>query len=361
MAEALSDVRALRQQMLKMRDEAKQNEARFKRSQQRELDILSAANLHALFDALTAGLATSYQVDAATLVLLDPDHTIRHLMIAEGGRLRRPDALVFVDAMAGLTPQYSRLSRPWMGPYHPADHGTLKVGEGIASLAMIPLCRKKSLIGSINLGSRDPARYQKTLASDFLAHLGLIASFAIENAVNRARLLRSGFTDVLTGWHNRRYLKIRLEEELSRAGRQGDGVSCLFMDLDHFKSINDTYGHHAGDLVLAECARRIDAEVRTSDVAARYGGEEFVIIAPGASRDVAEKLASRVLKAVNCAPVTLESGESLDVTVSIGVAYLPAPTDETDHKSLGEQLLKRADLAMYDAKSAGRNCVRSAD
>ena len=361
MAETLGEARALRQQILRMRDEAKQNESRFKRSQQRELDILSAANLHSLFDTLTVGLAASYEVDAATLVLLDPDHTIRHLMIAEGGRLRRPETLHFCDALAGLTPQHSRLSRPWMGPYHPADHGAVMVGKNIASLAMIPLCRKKSLIGSINLGSRDPDRYRKTLASDFLAHLGLIASFAIENAVNRARLLRSGFTDVLTGWHNRRYLKIRLEEELSRARRQGDGVSCLFMDLDHFKSVNDPYGHHAGDLVLAECARRIDAEVRTSDVAARYGGEEFVIIAPGASLAVAEKLARRILNAVSRAPVALESGESLDVSVSIGVAYMPAPTNGDDHKSLGEQLLKRADLAMYAAKSAGRNCVRSAD
>lgn len=360
MSDLASDARRLRQQIQQMRDEAKQNELLLRKSQQRELDILSAESLAGLLDGLTVGLAKSYAVDAATLVLADPDHAIRHLLIAEGAKLRRPAAVQFVDALTGLAPQYARLNRPWLGAYAAADHQIIFGDAAYASVAMIALQRQGKLIGSINLGSRDPQRYRRGLASDFLSHLGVIASFAIENTVNRARLLRSGFTDVLTGWHNRRYLQVRLSEELARARRQRHEISCLFMDLDHFKQINDTYGHHAGDLVLAECAHRIDAEVRNSDVAARFGGEEFVVVLPDTNTDAALHLAERVLDAVNRAPVTLPDADAVQVTVSIGVASIAPATFDGDEKTLGEQLLRRADLAMYDAKSAGRNCVRLA-
>src|SRR5207253_433895 len=110
--------------------------------------------------------------------------------------------------------------------------------------------------------SVDPLRFTQELASDFLAHLGLVAAICIENAVNRARLLRSGFTDFLTGFHNRRYLHARLREELARAQRARQSIVCLMIDLDHFKRINDQYGHLAGDAVLREVASRIDAEMR---------------------------------------------------------------------------------------------------
>ncbi|MFK8052228.1 MAG: DUF484 family protein [Woeseiaceae bacterium] len=355
------EVRKLRQQMRLMRDKAKQNENLLKRSQQRELDVLAATSLTDLIDRLTVGLSESYKVDTATIVLCDPDHEIRHLMMAEGGRLRRPEAIHFVDALTGVAPQYSRLYRPWLGAFSAADHQLIFPQRRFASIAMIGLRRQGKLIGSINLASHDADRYQRGLASDFLGHLGVIASFAIENAVNRARLLRSGFTDVLTGWHNRRYLQIRLEEEFSRADRQNFEMSCLFLDLDHFKQVNDSHGHQAGDVVLAECASRIDAEVRSSDVAARFGGEEFVILLPDTELRQAQLLAERILAAVNSKPIALPDGPQLNVTVSIGVASIRPHGMPGDHRTLGEQLLKLADLAMYSAKSAGRNCVRVAD
>src|SRR5208282_6616344 len=96
----------------------------------------------------------------------------------------------------------------------------------------------------------------------------------IENAVNRARLLRAGITDFLTGWHNRRYLQQRLKEELARAQRRAGSIACLMIDVDHFKGINDGYGHLAGDKALKEIAARVEEQIRSMDTAARFGGDE---------------------------------------------------------------------------------------
>ena len=144
--------------------------------------------------------------------------------------------------------------------------------------------------------SVDPMRFTRELASDFLAHLGVVAAICIENAVNRARLMRSGFTDFLTGFHNRRYLHARLREELARAQRAHQSLACLMIDVDHFKRINDQYGHLAGDAVLREVARRMDAEMRISDTGARFGGDEFAIVLSQALDADGEKVAARVLQ-----------------------------------------------------------------
>ena len=129
-------------------------------------------------------------------------------------------------------------------------------------------------------GSRDATRFTRHHGTDFLAHLGAVAAVCIENAVNRARLLRAGITDFLTGWHNRRYLQQRLKEELARAQRRGGTIACLMIDIDKFKSINDGYGHLAGDNALKEVAQRIEAQIRNMDTAARFGGDELAIFCP---------------------------------------------------------------------------------
>jgi diguanylate cyclase (GGDEF)-like protein len=229
--------------------------------------------------------------------------------------------------------------------------------RGLASIAMIPLRCREELIGSVNLCSADVNRFTAHHASDFLAHLGAIASAAIENAVNRARLRRSGFTDMLTGWHNRRYLQARMKEELARACRDGSNLVCMMLDIDHFKHVNDTWGHAAGDSVLRELAQRIDAEVRASDVAARFGGEEFVILLPNTTSADGQFLAERIRNAVSTAPFELPEGGHMPVTVSIGIAEFNPAAVKGDLKSLGEALIARADVALYGAKAAGRDRV----
>lgn len=334
------------------------NDEKMRRTQLRELQLLQAQDLDSLLRALIDGLKESYALEYVSVVLSDPDHDIRHLLLASGTLEESYSGLLIVESLAGLAPQYSALHRPWLGSYSGCDHQMICPGaSGLRSLAMIPLMHRRKMIGSINLCSSDAARYTRDHASDFLAHLGVIASYCVENTINRARLLRSGFTDVLTGWNNRRYLSVRLGEELARARRDRSGLVCLMLDVDHFKRVNDSWGHAAGDAVLREIAHRIESQVRASDVAARYGGEEFVILLPHTDVSSARLLAERVREAISNTSFALPSGELLTVTVSIGISEFVPGIDDVDLKTVGDSLIARADVALYAAKSAGRDRV----
>ena len=208
--------------------------------------------------------------------------------------------------------------------------------------------------GTLNFASRMPDRFTHQLASDFLSHLAAVASVCLENACNRARVLKSGLSDYLTGWHTRRYLNSRLREELARAKRRGGSLSCLMIDLDHFKGINDTYGHLVGDEVLREVTGRIENLIRVSDVAARFGGDELALLLPDTDAPSARVLVQRI-QAAMAAPVEFASGRTVAVTLSIGLAAAQPTRADADYKDMAEHLLAEADAALYRAKSAGRN------
>jgi diguanylate cyclase (GGDEF)-like protein len=351
-----TEIQGLRDHIAALVEEAAKNEKLFKKNQERELELLNADNLAELLDILCNRLAVSYRLEAVTLSLWDPDHETRHLLLAEGLEPQALPKVIFADSVLTLAPQFRSLQKPWLGAYKASDHQLLfRAPHAIKSIALIPLWRRGRLHGTLNFGSKDEQRFTRHLATDFLAHLGVIASFAIENAVNRARIVRSGLTDYLTGWHNRRYLQSRMKEELIRAQRYGSGVYCLIFDLDKFKHINDQYGHLAGDAALREAAQRINDHIRGSDAAARFGGDEFVVLAPGLSQEQALALAERIRDSVAATPVEVAPGVQLTLTVSIGVAgVVPARTDR-DLNAVAEQLMARADAALYCAKQKGRN------
>lgn len=356
--ELTADLELRRRQLDELTAEVALNDDKMRRSQQRELRLLQATDLGSLLEEMIGGLRESYRLKYVSVVLCDPDHDIRHLLLASGTPAESFPRLVMVESLTGLAPQYVALCRPWLGDYATCDHQLIFPDtSGIATVAMIPLIFRGNLIGSINLGSDDAQRFTRDHASDFLAHLGVIGSFCIENGLNRARLLRSGFTDVLTGWHNRRYLQVRLKEELARACRDGSNLVCLMLDIDHFKQVNDTWGHAAGDAVLQELAQRVEAQVRASDVAARYGGEEFVVLLPNTDDEAGARLAERIRAAVSATLIELPGGESVRITASIGIAGIAPDKDETDLKTIGDSLIARADVALYSAKTAGRNKV----
>ena len=166
--------------------------------------------------------------------------------------------------------------------------------------------------------------------------------------------LELAVTDPLTGLHNRRYMQGQLDALSQRAARGGSPVSALLLDIDHFKKINDSFGHDVGDEVLREFAVRLASNVRAVDLPCRYGGEEFVTVMPDTTQDDAERIAERIRRYVSGSPFRVAHGsELLTVTISIGVA---TSTGEAD---TSEALLKRADEALYEAKAAGRNRVIS--
>ena len=360
--ELSAELTSMRRKLSRLTKEVARNTTILQVSQRRELDLLQAEDLTALFRQILVGLRDSYRLETVTVVLCDPDHDVRHLLLAAGTREEELPGLKFVESLSGLAPQYVALRKPWLGPHTKSDHqlifpDTNKARNSLASIAILPLTHKGNLLGSINFGSTDAGRFTPAHATDFFSHLGSIASFALENVVNRARLLRSGFTDVLTGWHNRRYLQVRLTEELARAKRDNSSLVCLMLDLDHFKQVNDIFGHGAGDDVLRELSHRIESQVRGSDVAARYGGEEFVMLLPHTDVDSGNLLAERIRRAVSAEPVVFGDGKSVTITASIGIAYVTPGEKDFDLKTLGESLIARADVALYKAKSGGRDRI----
>jgi two-component system cell cycle response regulator len=163
--------------------------------------------------------------------------------------------------------------------------------------------------------------------------------------------LELAVTDPLTGLHNRRYMSGQLTSLVRRAVQGGGPVAALLVDIDHFKRINDSFGHDTGDEVLREFAVRLATNVRAIDLACRYGGEEFVVVMPDTSLEAAGRIAERLRLHVAGSPFRMPGlEEPLQVTISVGVAA----TLEGDSP---DALLKRADAAVYEAKAAGRNQV----
>ncbi len=177
-------------------------------------------------------------------------------------------------------------------------------------------------------------RYQDRLHANFLKNLSL------------------ALVDSLTGLHNRRYLTTHLEAIMKRMAKDDKPVSLLMIDIDHFKGVNDTHGHAAGDRVLAEIAQKIALNVRGFDLAARYGGEEFVVVMPDTTLDVALEVAERLCLSIGGEPIETDgAAEGIEVTVSIGVSAI----SDGNYDPL--ILVDDADKELYKAKNEGRNRV----
>jgi two-component system cell cycle response regulator len=161
-------------------------------------------------------------------------------------------------------------------------------------------------------------------------------------------------TDPLTGLYNRRYMETHADSLVERAAARGKPLTVLIIDIDHFKAVNDTHGHDAGDDVLREFSDRLRSCIRGIDLACRYGGEEFVVVMPDTDLGVASKVAERIRRRVAAEPFPIERGSrNVEVTISIGLAGRIGPQDKA------ALIMKRADAALYLAKRDGRNRVVS--
>ena len=221
--------------------------------------------------------------------------------------------------------------------------------DGAGNLIVIPLFAEGGCVAVLvaEHSSRAGSRVERRLVS-ILERFASHAALALRNAGLLEQMERMANTDGLTHIANRRTFEANLEREMARAVRSGEPVSLVMLDLDHFKVLNDTWGHQMGDEVLRQVAVALQAGSREFDTIARYGGEEFAVILPGCDPEAAlasaERIHRLVREGVTCAPVT----------VSLGVATAP------EQAGTAQALVKAADDALYQAKRAGRNTVRSA-
>jgi diguanylate cyclase (GGDEF)-like protein len=202
------------------------------------------------------------------------------------------------------------------------------------------------------IGSANPRTFTAA-EMERLQVIGNQSSLALQNALLHEELERLSVTDRLTELYNHGYFMQHLEEEISRAQRFGHVLSLIMLDIDDFKSFNDTYGHPHGDRVLQAVSLTIRGLLREIDMAARYGGEEFVVVLPETDLEGALLVAERIRSGV--ARLSFEGFGIVDdvhKTVSVGVATYP------HHASAGTALIVAADQAMYDAKRSGKNAVR---
>jgi diguanylate cyclase (GGDEF)-like protein len=196
-----------------------------------------------------------------------------------------------------------------------------------------------------------PGEPWQRLGTTVAEHLAL----AVANLRLRETLRAQSIRDPLTGLFNRRYMEETLERELRRAERDRHPVGILVLDVDHFKRVNDTFGHDGGDAVLAGLGTLLAGNTRGGDIACRLGGEEFVLILPGASLDESRRRAQELLEAARDFQVTHHGQLIGPVTFSAGVAAFP------DHGLSRDAVLRAADTAVYRAKGEGRNTIAVAD
>jgi len=359
--ELAAENQSLRTRLAYLIEQAERNHSIMTRHQAFDLEIVGAASFPELIGTIFRTLPVISDLDAVTLTLVDVDDDIRTVMEKLGVDFTEFPDLVFVPDVAQLAfdIEPGQAPKPQLGMFDAHRHGRQfpQPGVRLQSVGVVPLLRNKRLIGSLNLGSADPTRFSPSLGTDFVEHMASIIAICLENVISNEMLKYMGLTDALTGVFNRRYVDRRLLEEIARARRQAYPVSFMYIDIDHFKRVNDTVGHGGGDEVLREVASRIKAELRLSDAMARFGGEEFVVLLIDADLESAAYVGERIRAGIAASMIELSHGVKVSITASVGVSSLAQVPDGGKPEEQAAQLIELADEALYQAKEGGRNRV----
>ncbi|WP_240342463.1 diguanylate cyclase [Methylococcus sp. EFPC2] len=363
MDELNTELRVLQSHLDNLIDCVRQNDIKLHRFQTLEMTMLSLNSLRELIEQTLQDTRQVFELDHVSLALVDDKKELRKFLEEDGLPPDQLAELVLLESASALEKSFGRLMRPYLGPFRREHCGSLfkrLPTHPDASFALLPLYRRGRLLGSLNLASENPARFGVSMATDFLDRLSAVLSVCLENTLNFELLRRTSLIDPLTGVNNRRFFDQRIGEEINRVLRGGSCLACLFLDIDHFKRINDTFGHQTGDLVLGEVARGIRSLLRNNDVLARYGGEEFIALLEVSSEDKAMEVAERIRLHVERADLTSRDGRRIPVHLSIGVATMEPSQWAGDEKTYAAKLIDLADRALYLAKGRGRNRVVSA-
>lgn len=347
----------LRRQLKELLAHARKNEQKLQRLQAYELRLIGSTSLQELVTRIIDGYRTFGGAELVTLAVIDPLYETQRILREQGGSDVDLASLIFLPNEDVLNRIFGISVTPKLGAFNARLHSPLMPEPLRAphNVALLPLVRNNELIGSMNLGSYRKDHFSATSGTEFLERLAAIVAMSLENCINLERIKRIGLTDPLTGVNNRRFFDQRLQEEVARAQRHEVPLSCLMLDIDHFKNINDTYGHPLGDRVLIDAAAIMRTQLRGSDLLARYGGEEFAALLTHTNTHDALEIAERIRSAIAEHAFLAADKNSLRVTLSTGIATLQRGGTDV----LGEcaRLVASADHALYAAKHAGRNRV----
>jgi diguanylate cyclase (GGDEF)-like protein len=214
----------------------------------------------------------------------------------------------------------------------------------------LPLAVEGEVLGCISLDSEQPNAFD-VQDLQFISVIGYQIAATLKQFQKISTIKDQAIYDKLTTLHNRRYFDEKIKAETQKAFSSRTPLSLVMVDIDFFKKVNDTYGHHAGDSVLSKIASLLKNSVRKDDTVARYGGEEFILVLPGAKLEVTAIIAERIRRLIETTPFEIEGGQ-IHITISMGISNLP-----THQAKSGEDLVKMADQALYKAKNEGRNRV----
>ncbi len=318
--------------------------------------LTSSLDIHAILEALMKQVERLIHPKAWSLLLVDNDtgDLVFEIAVSNVSEQLQGVRLECGQGIAGWVAQHGQ---PLLIPDVRKDerfagHFDQQLSFTTRSIVCVPMRIKDRVIGVIELinSLEEPGFGEDDIL--FITAIADFAAIALENARNYERINELVITDDLTGLYNSRKFGQLIEDEVQRAKRYKEPFSLIFLDLDHFKGINDTYGHLVGSRMLGEFGRLVGRQIRASDMAARYGGDEFAIILPHTGKERAIKMAGNLLVAMKDTQFVSDDNNPIALTASFGVATFP--DDAGDRAGL----IKAADLAMYDAKAGGRAGVR---
>ena len=308
-----------------------------------------------LFESIRGLCRAFFQYDKLTITMVDSDQSTAKIKLVDGLHDDADEGQSFnmINTLHGLAVQENRMvnSNTWfdefpeMNRFNPNDRDTFN----FMSVLSIPLRSNGKAVGAISLERLKSKKYTDTDARLFELLCGTVSSILNwQQEYNRVH--DSSIHDGLTGLLNHKAFLDRFEEEVSRAGRFNHMLGLVILDLDKFKSINDSYGHLYGDYVLEEVSNIIKENVRAIDVVGRYGGEEFAVLLVNTDIQQCIPLAERIVRKIS-EKTFLKNGIAVNVTISAGMAGFPIHADQV------RELISKADKAMYETKRIGGNSV----
>ena len=321
-------------------------------------DLPALGNLPRMAQHLTASLCRIFRVARATVLIAVPEHGRFERLASSPEEPPRGDdqgqtSPVPLDDCA--VPLLLQVRRPIQPATVPAGSLLRRRAEKAGILWLLPLVHQDRLVGVLGVGRKERG---ERFAAEELELLNLL-SHHVATVLENARLFQSATIESLTGLLRREAILEHAERELERALRYGRPLTLGLADLDHFKEVNDRYGHLAGDTLLRQVARTMAASLRATDGLGRYGGEEFLLLLPETDESSAWLVAEKLRRQVAAAEVAMDDGSTARVTLSVGLASLAYPPVTGSGRSVTlKDLLADADRALYLAKRSGRNQVQ---